>query len=579
MNVKFIDFFIDELNYGNKLIQFSVSQYLRRNYGCDVNVYDTRKIFNWDIGNFNDFDSKYLMPRVISSIDDIKHDDKTTDLFMFPGDQVWNLDCRSQKFFHQFFTLPFISKSKKISYAVSDNGYFKNTSNNGKINDFNRLFLQNIKYISVRDKETYDFLRKNGIESRLDIDGVFLTTIDQWKKLFKKPDGFDEKDDFDLYYYLRHDKFAVDETRKHAIVIGNYKTTNRIYSVEEWLWLVYNCKTIYTNSFHGCCFGLMFNKRIIIENEKDYRIKNLFSMLGADMYDKQMTNYDIVCQKINEYRNKSKQYFDEIFKYCQIKRKQYAAYSKDYSIRNISTSGGVCGEFARITLSKPNSCVYGVRYSDDFKSVKYSKVTTLQDYFKYLVKSKYSYARLDVKDQIQDDLKSGKNVLFIGCPCHIKELTEYLGFKYTNLVTVSLQCYGCSKPEILRKFIEDNEKKNVLITGFDMRPNHSYNSRITYSDGDVKEDKFTFKRFLSRDIMMDKCQSCCYHKLNDFADIIVGDFWDYGKLMNSVDKSFDIKLGTNLILVNNLQGSSLVDVAIRNLSYIDLNQYNLSYTN
>ena len=74
--------------------------------------------------------------------------------------------------------MPFISKSKKISYAVSDNGYFKNTSNNGKINDFNRLFLQNIKYISVRDKDTYDFLRKNGIESRLDIDGVFLTTID-----------------------------------------------------------------------------------------------------------------------------------------------------------------------------------------------------------------------------------------------------------------------------------------------------------------------------------------------------------------------------------------------------------------
>ena len=95
MNVKFIDFFIDELNYGNKLIQFSVSQYLRRNYRCDVNVYDTRKILNWDIGNFNDFDSKYLMSRVISSIDDIKHDDKITDLFMFPGDQVWNLDCRS----------------------------------------------------------------------------------------------------------------------------------------------------------------------------------------------------------------------------------------------------------------------------------------------------------------------------------------------------------------------------------------------------------------------------------------------------------------------------------------------------
>ena len=86
LNVKFIDFFIDGLNYGNRLIIYSMQEFLKKNYGCNVETYDTRKIMNWDIGNFNDFDEKFLKTKVISSLGDIRKDNETTDLFMFPGD-------------------------------------------------------------------------------------------------------------------------------------------------------------------------------------------------------------------------------------------------------------------------------------------------------------------------------------------------------------------------------------------------------------------------------------------------------------------------------------------------------------
>lgn len=71
MNVKFIDFFIDELNYGCKLIQYSMSRYLTKRYGCHVEIYDTREIKNWNVGNFNDFDERYLTVRSIISLGDI----------------------------------------------------------------------------------------------------------------------------------------------------------------------------------------------------------------------------------------------------------------------------------------------------------------------------------------------------------------------------------------------------------------------------------------------------------------------------------------------------------------------------
>jgi hypothetical protein len=133
INVKFIDFFIDGLNYGNRLIIYSMQEFLKKNYNCNVETYDTRKIMNWDIGNFNDFDEKFLKTKAISSIEDIRKDDETTDLFMFPGDQIWNFGCRPRNFFHEFFTLPFIARNKKAAYSVSDNAFFYRTSDKGKI--------------------------------------------------------------------------------------------------------------------------------------------------------------------------------------------------------------------------------------------------------------------------------------------------------------------------------------------------------------------------------------------------------------------------------------------------------------
>lgn len=54
------------------------------------------------------------------------------------------------------------------------------------------------------------------------------------------------------------------------------------YSVNEWLWMVQNCDVLYTNSYHGVCFGLLFNKKMNIANVNDFRVRNLFSLLNVE---------------------------------------------------------------------------------------------------------------------------------------------------------------------------------------------------------------------------------------------------------------------------------------------------------
>lgn len=83
---KLIDFFIDELNYGNKLIQFAMSYILKNKFRIYTEVYDTRGILNWNIGNFNEFDDVYLNIRKINSFNDVVEDQENTDFFIFPGD-------------------------------------------------------------------------------------------------------------------------------------------------------------------------------------------------------------------------------------------------------------------------------------------------------------------------------------------------------------------------------------------------------------------------------------------------------------------------------------------------------------
>ena len=275
-NAKIITFFINELNYGCKLIQFAMTYILKNKFGINSQIYDTRSILNWREENFDQFDSVYLSTKKISSINDIISDQENTDFFIFPGDQIWNFECRQSKFFRELFTLSNIVKPK-ISYSVSDNRFFSKTNPQDIQDIFNDI--SKIDYISVREQETQELLQKYiNKEIITTIDIVFLIDKNIWRYMAKKPIDVNTNK-FNFKYVVHKDIDVSNQTLPLYSCYGNMLTKHKIYTVPEWLWLVSNCETIYTNSFHGVCFGLIFNKRIVCNN--DYRINNLLSLLNV----------------------------------------------------------------------------------------------------------------------------------------------------------------------------------------------------------------------------------------------------------------------------------------------------------
>ena len=85
------------------------------------------------------------------------------------------------------------------------------------------------------------------------------------------------------------------------------------YSVEDWLYVIKNCNFLITDSFHGVCFAIIFNKPFIcIMNEgrgearfksiiKTFNIDNLFIKKSSiDTFQTQYTDWTKEYDKIND---------------------------------------------------------------------------------------------------------------------------------------------------------------------------------------------------------------------------------------------------------------------------------------
>ena len=123
-------------------------------------------------------------------------------------------------------------------------------------------------------------------------------------------------------------------------------------------------------------------------------------------------------------------------------------------------------------------------YDNDFKDVKYSSVRTIEDFYAKLTKSKYTKVLPPKFSDIKDQLESGIDVLFIGCPCHVNALKKYLNSTYKNLTTISLVCYGVCSLNDYKNIIDTYAFNNQSpLVNLDMRPNHGVSSVFTYADG------------------------------------------------------------------------------------------------
>ena len=115
----------------------------------------------------------------------------------------------------------------------------------------------------------------------------------------------------------------------------------------------------------------------------------------------------------------------------------------------------------------------------------------------YLSKSKYSDPDFSAKKNIIEGIKSNKNVLFIGCPCHILEIKNELAEEYSNFFNIGLICHGCSLPSILNKFIDEITPVDCVVKKLDMRLNHDLVTYAEFNNGEIYSKRITLKKFVN----------------------------------------------------------------------------------
>ncbi len=191
-----------------------------------------------------------------------------TDAVIVGSDQVWNPNINHND---TNFLLPFY-KGVKISYACSfGTTYIDRFWETQLIKNLN-----NFKNISLRESDFCDYIEKFiGCSTIVDLDPVFLLSRDEWEKC----ETTNLKEKYALVYLMPGDKklenYILETAEKYAtenhiklVVIGckeidKFKNHNNIffqYGPLDFVGLVNHSEIVFTNSFHGTAFSLIFEK-------------------------------------------------------------------------------------------------------------------------------------------------------------------------------------------------------------------------------------------------------------------------------------------------------------------------------
>ena len=230
----------------------------------------------------------------------------------------------------------------------------------------------------------------------------------------------------------------------------------------------------------------------------------------------------------------------------------YAAWAPD-DIREKSSSGGVFSVIANEVISL-GGVVFGATWDERYTchhvcSEKIEDIEKLR-HSKY-VQSNTQYSFREVKQA----LKLKKRVLYVGCPCQIAGLKNYLGTESDNelLLTIDLVCFCAPSNKLFQKYLDETfgieNVKNVTFR--DKHANWSpYGYMIELNDGTViypnhQSDAYqkAFHNVLARN---EVCERCMYTDFPRQGDMTLGDFWGIDRF----DASWNDGKGTSLVYLN-----------------------------
>lgn len=239
-----------------------------------------------------------------------------------------------------------------------------------------------------------------------------------------------------------------------------------------------------------------------------------------------------------------------------------AAWAKDADIHRRSSSGGLGYVLAMAVIGR-GGVVYGCS-AEDPAHIRHIRVEDKDD-LAMLRGSKYVQSDTrGIYRQLRADVKSGRDVLFIGTPCQVSAVRNLYRNYPANLFTVDLICHGVPSQKMLNEQYRAISRPVPESVSF--RDGNDFRLELTYPgggsfDGNVWSVPY-YRAFFKGYSYRPSCYRCPYAGLKRAGDITIGDFWGINEPHKLPARSRD---SISAVLVNTPKGQNLFGCAAPNL--------------
>lgn len=242
-----------------------------------------------------------------------------------------------------------------------------------------------------------------------------------------------------------------------------------------------------------------------------------------------------------------------------------SARNNENNDRKTSSSGAIFPLFAKKIFAN-NGVVFSSKFNKDWNVV-VSYCENEQEIQPFL-KSKYVQSHIDYSfRKIKEFLDNNRQVMFVGTPCQVEGLNNYLKAIPDNLITVELICHGVPSEKVWQKYLDEVLLKNNVnkedISEIEFRSKkngwNNYSLEIKTREKTIlsqsKYDNIYLRGFLQNYYLRPSCYDCPSKELRSRSDFTIGDFWN----MDRVLKNYDDDKGTSILLVNTDKGERFIN--------------------
>ena len=533
------------------------------------------------------------------------------DIVICGSDEIWNLHNSDIDF--PFYSCSQIQGIPKLAYAISSGDtrvteLLENSDYLGYIGDFNCIL--------PRDTMTQELVKSVTGEY---VDTVCDPTILLGKDNFTLTDCGKKIGKYMLVYsyYL---------TMKEKNFIKKYARENHLKIVSPCIYvgvadeiiytsalnfpsLIAHAECVYTTTFHGAIFSLMYAKKMCCSPRLP-KVSNLLKSADAEEYSFNSTasykNFcDVISRKKEQYRIDSalekmkinseielkksielisKEGYHPLGVYYRDETRYYYGFSKDeMNGRSQSSSGGLFYELTQETL-KHNGVVFGAVYDPITKKIEHRSTDEVS--LQQLLRSKYVESDLGNSfEKIIDYLKQGRDVLFCGTPCQAAGLHKLRELKLNRypgtLMILDFLCEGVPSTLIFQQYLNDIERKKGKKVK-DVVFRSKYYGWSTHCMKIVFEDDSVFVRpsfadpymhTFIMDLTMNRpsCYQCAF-RIEKVSDITLGDFWK----VRTIDGTCIDDRGVSAIFVHSERGDELLKSIADRLEIHQLKDENIA---